>query len=130
MILSFLVLIVAAVGLANQPTKLSDDAAARSDLLRQITLACEKAPPGPVGARGMPAFCKCFSETSVDAVLPRARVDQQVFLLLTETGGMPAKGQVAAKQRLNMPVETYMTIWERLGPVGAAAGKACLPKAP
>ena len=128
MILSLLVLIVAAVG--HQPSDATGDAAARSDLLRQITLACEKAPPGPVGARGMPAFCKCFSATSVDAVLPRARVDQQVFLLLTETGGMPAKGQVAAKQRLNMPVETYMTIWERLGPVGAAAGKACLPKAP
>lgn len=86
--------------------------------------ACAKSgPPGAVAAHVK--FCGCFAGKTAPTIAALPPQERAVFVIMTEYAGMVGKAQKAAESRLKVSVGDFVTMWDRLNPIGADAGKAC-----
>jgi hypothetical protein len=114
--------VAAAAGLSYSPAQLAE-------YRGQIRSSCEVTlkSPGTVVPKG---FCSCFAKASAEEAMALKPEERAVFLLLTENAGDPIGAQRAAKTRLNMPVETFAAVWDKLNPIGQKAGSTCAKAQP
>lgn len=90
----------------------------------QIKSSCEITLKDP-GTKVPKGFCACFANaTAVDAMALKPD-ERAVFLLLTENAGDPIGAQRKAKSQLNMSVESFAGMWDRINPIGQKAGAEC-----
>jgi hypothetical protein len=94
----------------------------------QLTSLCED---NVKGAETKPpkGFCGCFAAKAAGEAGALKDEDKAVFLILTETAGEPVAAQKLAQTRLKMDVARYAAARERVNPIGAKAGAACLKPA-
>jgi hypothetical protein len=71
-------------------------------------------------------FCDCFAKATAQDAMALKPEERAVFLLLTENAGDPIGAQKMAKAKLDMPVETFASIWDKLNPIGQKAGNTCV----
>lgn len=95
-----------------------------ADYRGQVRSSCEITLKTP-GTDVPKGFCSCFASSSAAEAMALKPEERAVFLLLTENAGDPIGAQKAAKARLNMPVETFAAVWDKLNPIGMKAGTAC-----
>jgi hypothetical protein len=110
-------LLLAAAAAAYTPAQLAE-------LRGQIKSSCELSLKEP-GTKVPKGFCGCFASATAGDVMALTPAQRPVFLLLTENAGDPIGAQRAAQARLNMNVETFASIWDKLNPIGQKAGMAC-----
>lgn len=120
-----LIFVLAAAAAASAPAYTPKQLAAYQG---QIRASCEVTlkVPGTTVPKG---FCACFATASAPEAIGLKPEERAVFLLLTENAGDPIAAQRKAKSQLNMPVETFAAMWDRLNPIGQKAGAGCA-KAP
>lgn len=90
----------------------------------QVKASCETSlkTPGTTVPKG---FCACFAKETAEDGMGLTPPQRAVFLLLTENAGDPIGAQRAAQARLNMNVEAFAAIWDKLNPIGQKAGATC-----
>jgi hypothetical protein len=90
----------------------------------QIKSSCDLSLKQP-GVKVPAGFCACFAKATAEPGMGLTAQQRAVFLLLTENAGDPVGAQRAAQSRLNMTVEAYASVWDKLNPIGQKAGSDC-----
>jgi hypothetical protein len=108
-----------------QAVPASPSALQLADARRDASAACQLAVAKP-GMDGVPqGFCRCFARTVAPRVAALSPGDRALFLIITEFGGRTGKALKAAETRLQVSPAAFTSAWERLDPIGAAAGAKC-----
>lgn len=116
-----LYILIAAVAAASTPAYTP---AQLAEYRGQIKSACEITLKDP-GTKVPKGFCVCFANATATDAMALAPQERTIFLYLTEHAGDPIGAQRMAKSKLDMTVEAFAAVWDKLNPIGQKAGSVC-----